>query len=1367
MPLRILAGNLIVALAYFAGAQVGPLFALFGANVSLLWPSAGIAVAGLVLGGLRLSPGVAIGAFGANLALGSPPVTAAAIALGATLAALAAAWLLARPAAEAAERFDAALLRVRDVLRLVFPAALGTPVIAAALGVAALGQAGLVEPGQALRGALAWWAGDALGVLLFAPLVLTWASERRPNVAVAGALAHAVLIAVVLFAGTLLLAAQLPRERTEILAALVLFPLAVWPAVRFPMREVATFNVALAALVFGAAWFGAGPFVGGADPADLVAIVGLLASVALTTLLLCALSTERRQAAEHLRRSEERFRSLTKLSADWYWEQDEAFRFTEISPAFLAATAFEPSESIGKRRWELAFEGRDSPEWAEHRRQVEAHEPFRDFRRVRRGPDGRLRYALTSGEPIFDDGGTFRGYRGVGRDITAQVEAEARLQESRELFARIFHSSPSPMLISRAADGRVVEANEAWCALFGRERSALVGRTLEETDVLVEPAERARIDAHLRARGTVRNLEVRVRARAGEVREVLFAAELAELAGERCVISTLTDVTDRNRALAELRASRERLERMFRGSPLPIAISGIEDGAVIDVNDAWSHTYGYAREAILGRNFVELGLWLEPGARRRVRDELLASGAVRNFEARWRKSSGEAADVLLSGDVIELDGVPVMLSAALDVTERNAAERRLRESEARFAKIFHSSPMPVVISRLGDGACLEVNDAWSKWFGWSREEAVGRTSIELGIWTHPGDREEFVRMLQVGVGVRNMECRFRKRSGELADVLVSADMLDLGGEACTVTSIMDITERKAAERQLRESERRFRDFAEAAGEYVWELDVDGRYTFLSRRVEQVLGYAPDELLGRRATELMPPGEAERVRDWFAQVMRSREAFRNLEHRSMSRSGAQVWQVVSGVPIVDAEGRFVGYRGTALDITERKQAESRIAELATRDPLTGLPNRLLLSDRLARGITAAHREGGLLAVMFVDLDHFKRINDTLGHDVGDQLLREVAKRIGGVLRKGDTLSRLGGDEFVVVLEGLKAAEDAGQVARKLIDALSQPYDIEGHTLNTAASAGIAIYPADGTDATTLMRHADTAMYVAKSSGRKNYQFFSAEMNVRATERLRLEAALRGSVDRGELRVYYQPRADVAGDTLTGAEALLRWQHPEHGLLVAGRFMPLVEETGLIHSIGEWVLQTATDQANGWHGMHGPAFAISVNISPKQFNRALLGRVRSALDASGLDPKMLELELIESALQRNPDEARAVLGGLRNLGVRVVLDDFGTGYSSMSQLRRFAIDGIKIDRSFVRGMTANPDDRIVVKAMIDMARSLRINTIAEGVETQAELELLRNMGCEEYSGHLLAEPGTPSEFERRWLRPGNVRALRPRR
>ena len=359
---RDIVANLVLAAAYFGAAKVGLVFAVLGSNVSLVWPAAGIAVAALVLFGLRLFPGVAVGAFLANLSLASPPFTAAVLALGSTLAAVAAAWLLTRPGSDDGDRFDPELTRVRDVLRLIFPAALGTPVIAAAIGVAALAQAQLLESERVIRTGVAWWAGDALGVLLFAPLVLAWARNLRPRIAVAEAIAHAALIGAVLFAGAVVLASHLPRERTEILAAFVLFPLAVWPAVRFPMREVATFNVALAALVMAAAWFGLGPFLSGGDPADLVAIVGLLASVTLTTLLLCALSTERRRAAERMRRSEERFRSLTQLSADWYWEQDEQFRFTEISPAFQAATAVEPSEALGKRRWELPFEGRDSPE---------------------------------------------------------------------------------------------------------------------------------------------------------------------------------------------------------------------------------------------------------------------------------------------------------------------------------------------------------------------------------------------------------------------------------------------------------------------------------------------------------------------------------------------------------------------------------------------------------------------------------------------------------------------------------------------------------------------------------------------------------------------------------------------------------------------------------------------------------------------------------------------------------------------------------------------------------------------------------------------------------------------------------------------
>jgi predicted signal transduction protein with EAL and GGDEF domain len=365
-----------------------------------------------------------------------------------------------------------------------------------------------------------------------------------------------------------------------------------------------------------------------------------------------------------------------------------------------------------------------------------------------------------------------------------------------------------------------------------------------------------------------------------------------------------------------------------------------------------------------------------------------------------------------------------------------------------------------------------------------------------------------------------------------------------------------------------------------------------------------------------------------------------------------------------------------------------------------------------------------------------------------------------------VRKGDTLSRQGGDEFVVVLEGLKTPDDAGQVAQKVLNSLAQPCEIEGHKIVTSGSVGIAIFPSDGADAATLMRHADTAMYAAKSSGRKNYQFFSSDMNLRTTERLQLEETMRGALERGELRVYFQPRVDITSGKLTGAEALLRWAHPEHGLVGPDRFMRVLEETGMIHTFGEWVLQQACNHTKAWNALHGPPFAVAVNISPKQFNQALIGRVSEALQTSGLEPELLEIEVTERALTRHIEDSRALTRKLRELGVRIVVDDFGTGYSSMSELRRLGVHAIKIDRSFVRLMGTSQDDRIVVRAIIDMARSLQLDTIAEGVERESELHLLRDMGCNEYMGNLLLPPVPAGEFERAMLRTASIFAF-PRR
>lgn len=1352
----------LLAVTYAALGYLSLQLSAIHSYASLVWPASGLAVAALVLGGVRLLPGVAIGAFGVMSMVGLGWQPALIIAAGATLQSYVAACLLSR-------RFgvDHQLSRLRDVAMLVFGAAIGTTLIGASVGTAALQFYGYIAADQTAAVWLAWWGGEAQGILLVTPLLFCWAARRRIDEQLAESLAAASFVALVLLFTSLALEARLGTAVTQFLVSFAFFPMVVWPGVRFAMREVATFNFTVSTLCILGAAAGLGPFTMREDPLHIFGLHGLLSAGALITLLLCAVGTERRAATAQLRKGEERFRALTELSADWYWEQDAEFRFVELSPGFRVNAPFDTGDYIGKRRWEMPFLNRDSEEWAEHRRRVEAHLPFRDFLLVRADGEGNLHYSLTSGEPMYDEAGRFTGYRGVGRDITARKRAEIALAESRELFARIFDASPQPIMFRRLEDGVVTAVNDAWCRLYGYDRTEVEGRHVFDLDILADPNDRNRIRDRLAHDGAVRNLDIKGRTRNGELCDLLYSAEVVDFRGERCVVVSLVDVTERRRAEEQIRESNARAERMFRGSPQPIAISSLLDGRVIDVNDAWCRTYGYAREDLLGRDFISVGLWVDPQVRAQLRDLLLAYGVVRDFECRWRRRNGEIAEVSLSGDVMELSGERVLLSSAIDITERQRAEARVRESESRFSTIFHASPLPIMISRAEDGAYMEVNDAWVRFFGYAREEVTGRGPAEVELWTEPDEWDNLARLVKAGQSVRGVECRLRKKSGEMADAVLWSEMIELSHEPCILTSITDITERKLAERQLRESERRFRDFADAAGEYVWELDVDGRFIYVSRRVEQVLGYSPEQLYGRRPTDLMPAGEQERVRDWYAEVVRRREPFRNMEYRSLARNGSQVWQLVNGVPIIDPEGQLTGYRGTALDITERKIAEARITELATRDPLTGLPNRLLLNDRLAQGITAAHRSGEMLAVMFLDLDHFKHVNDSLGHDVGDQLLKDVAKRIGNVLRKGDTLSRLGGDEFVVVLTGLRSADDASQVAQKIIDSLCQDYEIAQHIVTTACSIGISVYPTDGVEPGVLMRHADTAMYVAKSSGRKNYQFFSAEMNARANERLNIERSLRGAIEREELQVYYQPRVDLSSGALTGVEALLRWHHPEHGLILARDFLSVIEESGLIHSVGEWVLESACAQAQAWQARYNETFSISVNVSGRQFNRGLPARISAALESSGLDPRVLEIEITELSLNHSIEATRTVLDDLRKLGVRVVVDDFGTGVSSMSHLRRFNVDGIKIDRSFVRGMMSSADDRIVVKAMIEMARSLRINTIAEGVESEEQLELLRTMGCEEYAGHLLGEPATAAAFEQRWLQPENVISLAPRR
>ncbi|HUF21007.1 MAG TPA: EAL domain-containing protein, partial [Burkholderiales bacterium] len=517
------------------------------------------------------------------------------------------------------------------------------------------------------------------------------------------------------------------------------------------------------------------------------------------------------------------------------------------------------------------------------------------------------------------------------------------------------------------------------------------------------------------------------------------------------------------------------------------------------------------------------------------------------------------------------------------------------------------------------------------------------------------------------------------------------------------------------------------------------------------------GYRAEELIGHTAAEFMPPGEAERVRAWFRENMLPDGTFKGLEHQLIAKSGQVFWLQINGTATWDADGNRTGHRGTTRDITELKVSEARISYLATRDPLTELPNRLLFNDRLEQGTINARRSGEAVGVLFIDLDRFKNINDSLGHHVGDLLLREVSQRMSACLRGGDTIARLGGDEFVIALEHLRKAEDAAQVAEKIVRSLARPVEVAGNSLSTSCSIGISIFPEDGDDASTLMKNADTAMYHAKEKGRNNFQFFSTDMNVRAVERHKLEISLRRALENGEFVLHYQPQVAFETGAVVGAEALIRWQDPERGLIAPSGFIGVAEESGLIEPIGRWVLMEACLQTRRWQDKGLLPARVAVNISARQLRdpREFLHYVNHVLDQSGLDPRYLELEMTESLLLDNIEENAAALRRLGKLGVHIAVDDFGTGYSSLAYLKQLPIDSLKVDRTFVRDIESDPDDAAIISAVIAMAHGLKLRVTAEGVETQGQLDALRALDCDEYQGYLLSKPIPADEFAQRFL------------
>jgi diguanylate cyclase (GGDEF)-like protein/PAS domain S-box-containing protein len=566
------------------------------------------------------------------------------------------------------------------------------------------------------------------------------------------------------------------------------------------------------------------------------------------------------------------------------------------------------------------------------------------------------------------------------------------------------------------------------------------------------------------------------------------------------------------------------------------------------------------------------------------------------------------------------------------------------------------------------------------------------------------------------------------------------------------SQIGQFLQRQRAEEVLRESEARFRFLTDLSTDWYWAQDAQHRFTEISGSVLEKTGLKTEEFVGKTPWDPFFQIELSE-KEWarYKAALDAHEPIRDFAYKQVLRDGGTAYYSVSCRPFHDDRGGFAGYRGVGRDITEQKRAEERIQYLATHDGLTGLPNRSMFSQLLNLAIPAAQRYERKFAVLFIDLDRFKIINDTLGHEAGDTLLKEISKRLKENLRPSDVVARLGGDEFVVLVPEVDDANQVATVARKILSTTIKPMIILGQERRVTASVGISMYPADAQDEESLMKNADLAMYLAKEEGKNNFQFYSKDMKSQSLEKMALETNLRQALEREEFSLHYQAKLDLKTGAITGVEALLRWQNTELGMVSPAQFIPVAEDTGLIVPIGKWVLRTACTQNMAWQHQGLPRVCMAVNLSARQFaDPNLLEDIATVLRDTGMAPELLELEITESMVMSNIDRATKVLAAMSQMGVRLAIDDFGTGYSSLAQIKRFPIDTLKVDRSFIRDLMRNPEDRAITEVIIAMGKTLSLTIVAEGVETQEQETFLREHACDESQGYHFSKPTTPDKF-----------------
>jgi diguanylate cyclase (GGDEF)-like protein/PAS domain S-box-containing protein len=978
-----------------------------------------------------------------------------------------------------------------------------------------------------------------------------------------------------------------------------------------------------------------------------------------------------------------------------------------------------------------------------------------------RAAEGQLIDVDFSLQPARDESGKVVYLVPSASVITERKRIEDALRASDQKFRQLAANITDAFWIRSPDMQQVQYISPAFEQIWGRSVESLYANPSQWSDFIF-PEDRARVlSAFKTLTGNVASIDIeyRILRPSGEFRWVRVRGFQVRDSEDNLIAHSgiVTDITERKQAEMALQESEGRYRALVEWSPESIVLTRCEK--ILFLNPAASRMVGAnSGQDLIGKSILDI---VHPDFRQIVQERLRRNNAQGGIypliEEKLIKLDGTVIDVEVRGRSIVYDDEPATFSSLRDITEHKRATEALRASVQEFRTLAEAMPQMVWITK-PDGMTIYFNQRWMDYTGLTLEKSLGSG------WNkpfHPEDQQRawaaWQRATSAMTGLYLLECRLRRADGVYRWWLIrGVPLQDNTGKVLkwfgTCTDIHDL---KIVEEALFVEKETAQVRLNSIGDAVVCTDMSGKINFLNSVAEKITGWSFEQAAGRAISEVLrikcATGGEITSNPIEEAVGQDKTAHLPSNCIFIRRDDIEIPVEGSIAPIRGHEGQVTGMIIVVRDVSVARAMSNQMAHLAEHDSLTSLPNRLLLNDRVNQAIALAPRHKKQIALLFLDLDGFKHINDSLGHSIGDKLLQSTGKRLVDCVRATDTVSRQGGDEFVVLLSEVEHPEDVAITARRMLKAVAELQSIDQHDLHITTSIGLSVYPDDGLDAETLIKNADTAMYQAKENGRQSYQFFKPAMNARAVERQSIEESLRRALERQEFVLHYQPKVNLKTGKIVGAEALLRWTHPTRGSVSPAQFIPVAEDCGLILPISQWVLHEACKQTRAWADAGLPAMTMAVNISAMEFRQdRFLDDIFVLLNETGLDPRFLELEITESILMTRAESAASVLQTLRTCGVKIAVDDFGTGYSSLSYLRKFPIDALKIDQSFVRQITMTPEDTTIVSAIISIGQSMKLRVIAEGVETLKELEFLQVHKCDEGQGYYFSRPVPAQQF-----------------